>query len=459
MVFGFPGRTNQYLPSFAIEQVVNVLNPAKIKVRDEALKIVGAEMRADEGVHLQYASKIARIANYWKKWIGESQGLKATDGVGRKKKYEAEFLQKAKAKPEFAAYTTYLDDFQLMYKDIEPYALTRDYHSEVFGQNIELMQVASYGARLVEMYNTQGESGYTNFKNRVIPFLSGFYKDFRVGIDQKVFEALVEIYAENVPIKEMANIIATCQREWMAQDYNKLAVKLYGSSILTNQEAVMKLLEGDPAEAVKTLEADPLVDFSRKLAKAYGDHVSPKLNALQEQINERQRLYMKAQMEVFTDKRFYPDANGTLRVTYGKVDGYSPKDGMSYKPMTYLDGVVEKYVPGDYEFDMPKRLLELYEKKDYGPYADKNGKMPVCFIGSNHTTGGNSGSPAIDAYGNLIGLNFDRAWEGTMSDMNYDASICRNIMVDARYILFIIDKYAGAGNLIQEMKLVHPKRR
>jgi hypothetical protein len=162
-------------------------------------------------------------------------------------------------------------------------------------------------------------------------------------------------------------------------------------------------------------------------------------------------------MAVFTDKRFYPDANGTLRVTYGKVDGYSPKDGMSYKPMTYLDGVIEKYVPGDYEFDVPKRLLELYEKKDYGAYADKNGKLPVCFIGSNHTTGGNSGSPAIDAYGNLIGLNFDRAWEGTMSDMNYDASICRNIMVDARYILFIIDKYAGADNLIREMKLVHPK--
>jgi Peptidase S46 len=459
MVFGFPGRTNQYLPSFAIEQVVNVLNPAKIAVRDEALKIVGAEMRADEAVHLKYASKIARIANYWKKWIGESQGLKTTDGVGRKKKYEAEFLQKAKAKPEFASYTTYLDDFQIMYKDIEPYALTRDYHSEVFGQNIELMQVAGYGARLVELYNTQGETGYTNFKNRVIPFLSGFYKDYQVDIDQKVFEALVKIYAENVPIKEMANIITTFQREWMAQDYDKLAIKFYGSSILTNQQAVMKLLEGDPAEAVKTLEADPLVDFSRRLSKGYGDHVSPKLNALQEQINERQRLYMKAQMDVFTGKRFYPDANGTLRITYGKVDGYSPKDGMCYKTMTYLDGVVEKYVPGDYEFDMPKRLLELYHTKDYGPYADKSGKLPVCFIGSNHTTGGNSGSPAIDAYGNLIGLNFDRVWEGTMSDMNYDASICRNIMVDARYILFIIDKYAGADNLIREMKLVHPKRK
>jgi len=137
----------------------------------------------------------------------------------------------------------------------------------------------------------------------------------------------------------------------------------------------------------------------------------------------------------------------------------SPKDGLVYHYQTYLDGVIAKYVPGDYEFDLPKKLIDLYEKEDYGQYADENGKMPVCFIASNHTTGGNSGSPAIDAHGNLIGLNFDRVWEGTMSDMNYDPKICRNIMVDARYILFIVDKYAGATHLIDEMKLVHPKKK
>ena len=154
---------------------------------------------------------------------------------------------------------------------------------------------------------------------------------------------------------------------------------------------------------------------------------------------------------------FYPDANSTMRVTYGKVNGYYPSDAVYYKPVTYLEGVMEKYKPGDYEFDVSDKLIELYEKKDYGDYADRNGKLPICFIGTNHTTGGNSGSPAIDAHGNLIGLNFDRAWEGTMSDYNYDPSICRNIMVDARYILFVIDRYAGASHLIEEMKLVHPK--
>jgi hypothetical protein len=172
-----------------------------------------------------------------------------------------------------------------------------------------------------------------------------------------------------------------------------------------------------------------------------------------------QRQYMAAQMEVFTEKRFFPDANSTLRLTYGQVKGFKPKDGISYDSRTYLDGVMEKYVPGDYEFDVPQRLRELYEAKDYGTYATKEGKMPVAFLGSNHTTGGNSGSPALDARGNLVGLNFDRVWDGTMSDVYYDAAICRNIMVDIRYILFIIDKYAGASHLIQEMKLVQKKKK
>jgi hypothetical protein len=161
---------------------------------------------------------------------------------------------------------------------------------------------------------------------------------------------------------------------------------------------------------------------------------------------------MKAQMEVLADKTFYPDANSTMRVAYGNIKGYQPRDGMKYDFYTYMDGIMEKYKPGDYEFDVPQKLIDLYQKKDFGKYG-KNGKMPVCFIASNHTTGGNSGSPALDAYGNLIGLNFDRVWEGTMSDIHYDTSICRNIMVDIRYVLFIIDKFAGAQNLIQEMNI------
>ncbi len=459
MVFGFPGRTSEYLPSYAIEQMVDVLNPAKIAVRDEALKIVGAEMRADEGVRLQYASKFARIANYWKKWIGESQGLKRTDGIGRKQRFESEMMAAAKKDKKFDKYLTYLDEFKGLYQEIEPYALTRDYHNEVMGRNIELMRVAGYGARLIDLYNEKGAEGFNSFKARLIPFLSGFYKDYQPRIDQKVFAALSKMYVENVPIKEMAEIVTNAQGKMGTESYEKMAAQLYGSSIMKDGEAVMDLLEADPAMAVEKLSSDPLVKLASELRAGYGQYVSPKLNGLQDKLNELQRKYMKAQMEVLPNKRYYPDANGTLRVTYGKVDGYEPRDAVRYKPVTHLSGVVAKYVPDDYEFDMPKKLLELYETKDYGQYADKNGKMPVCFIGTNHTTGGNSGSPVIDAHGNLIGLNFDRAWEGTMSDFNYDASICRNIMVDARYLLFIVDKYAGATRLINEMKLVHPKKK
>jgi hypothetical protein len=168
---------------------------------------------------------------------------------------------------------------------------------------------------------------------------------------------------------------------------------------------------------------------------------------------------MAAQMVVFKEKKFFPDANSTLRLTYGKVRGFSPRDAVSYEYQTTLDGVMEKYIPGDYEFDVPQKLRDLWQSKDYGQYATPDGRLPVAFIASNHTTGGNSGSPALDARGNLIGLNFDRVWEGTMSDLNYNPAICRNIMVDVRYVLFIVDKFGGAGYLLQEMKLVKGKKK
>jgi hypothetical protein len=166
---------------------------------------------------------------------------------------------------------------------------------------------------------------------------------------------------------------------------------------------------------------------------------------------------MKAQMEVFKERKFYPDANSTMRVSYGKVKSYVPKDGVKYSIQTTIDGVMEKYIPDDYEFDVDAHYRELYDRKDYGRYA-QNGTLPICFLGANHTTGGNSGSPVINANGNLIGLNFDRVWEGTMSDMNYDPDICRNIMVDIRYVLWIIDKYAGAQNLINEMNIIQKSK-
>ncbi len=458
LVFGFPGRTNSYLPSYAISQIVDVLNPAKIGIRDQALKIVDAEMRRDPQVKIQYASKFARIANYWKKWIGESQGIKVTDGIGRKQKLEAKFKKVlSKKKNLHKKYGSLLDEFEALYKELEPYALMKGHYDEIVGRNIEIMRAANYMRRLADRYENNGAAAYGKYKNILISrFFDDFYKNYRPEIDQKVFATLMKTYSENAqmgiadPVKKLMLTLGT-------KDYKELASHLYTKTKFTTKEALYSVLEKAPEEAVKILRADPLFIFTDELAQQYNTQIANQYSEIQAKINKNQRLYMKALMEAFPKQRFYPDANSTLRVTYGKVDGYAPRDAVQYTPVTYLEGIIEKHVEDDYEFHVPERLRKLYELKDYGQYADKTGKVPVCFIGTNHTTGGNSGSPAVDAYGNLIGLNFDRAWEGTMSDYNYDASICRNIMVDVRYILFVIDKYAGARHLIDEMTLVHPK--
>lgn len=238
-----------------------------------------------------------------------------------------------------------------------------------------------------------------------------------------------------------------------------LAAEVFSQSQLVSYDQIKELLSGDSKTVLEKLNKDRGFQVIKAMADSHLKKVAPKYDEINLRNIATQRTYMKAIMELSPKSaRIFPDANSTLRVTYGKIKGYKPNDAVVYEPFTYLDGVMEKYIPGDYEFDVPKKLIELYNAKDYGKYG-VNGKMPVAFIATNHTTGGNSGSPALDAKGNLIGLNFDRVWEGTMSDIYYSPEICRNIMVDLRYVLFIVDKFAGAKNLIDEMKIIYPKER
>jgi len=453
MVFGFPGRTNQYLPSPAVEQTINTLNPAKIEIRDQALKILDKRMRADPEVRLKYASKFASVANYWKKWIGENQGLKSTNALKKKYVLEKEYRQMA---PK--SYQGLLDQFKTLYAQIEPYALARDFYSETAARNIEILRQVGNMRRLVNVYENNGEEEYKALIGRYIAYFENFFKDYEPSLDQEVFAALTKHYTESLDPKFVPNSL-TKEALFMKafQDHEALAKHLYENSALPNKIKFMAMLQQEPADAVAQIKADPIYELAEEWNDVFTTEISAPYNQYKAQIDSLQRLYMKGQMETFKDKRFWPDANSTMRVTYGKVNGYKPRDAVRYLPFTYVDGIMEKYVPGDYEFDVPAKLIQLYENKDYGQYVDETGSVPVCFIGTNHTTGGNSGSPAIDAYGNLIGLNFDRVWEGTMSDINYDASICRNIMVDARYILFLIDKLGGATRLTDEMELVRPK--
>lgn len=451
MVFGYPGKTQEYLPSFAVEQIVKELNPAKIEIRDAALKVQDGFMRKDNAIKIQYASKYASVANYWKKWIGESQGLKKSNAVVLKQNFEKDFQQKVINSGKQNEYGTLLPEFEKYYKEITPYSVSRDYFMEVVVKNTELLSLGYKLYQLEQVYATKGEQSFNDRKENLIKSQEDFYREFNAKVDEKVFEQLIALYGNKAPKQFLPSTLINA-------DYKKLTTTLYSQSKLVDYAKFKALLNGDAKSVLKKLNKDKGYLFVKSLADNYTKNIAPKYDEINLKIVALQRTYMKAQLELYPNTRIFPDANSTLRVTYGKVDGYEPKDATYYKPVTYLEGMIEKYIPGDYEFDIPKKLLELYDTKDYGPYAD-NGKLPICFIGTNHTTGGNSGSPAIDAQGNLIGLNFDRVWEGTMSDIHYDPAICRNVMVDMRYVLFVIDKFAGAKHLVDEMKLVHPKKK
>ena len=452
MVFGFPGRTTEYLPASAVEQTMTVNDPAKISIREKALGILDGFMRKDEQIKIQYASKYAGIENNYKKWKGEVLGLTRTDVLSKKKTYEAEFQKRVLANPQWKTnYGNTLQELNNAYAEIKPYGYARDYFNEIVSK-IELFTVAGQLSSLVNAFDDGGEVAYTKKKKEVIDFLNGFFPEHNTEVDKKLFAVLMKMYVTD---QEKGNVSPIMKEKAMsaAGDFDKIAEVVYKETTILNAKSLNDKLQQPTNEVINYIRSDNGVKLYNDILRTYQTQIQGKLNEIQARINKLQRTYMRAQMEVFKEKKFYPDANSTLRITYGNVKGYEARDAVKYDFYTYLDGVMEKYKPGDYEFDVPEKLRTLYQTKDFGPYA-VNGKMPVCFIAANHTTGGNSGSPALDAHGYLIGLNFDRVWEGTMSDINYDPSICRNIMVDIRYVLFIIDKFAGAKQLIKEMNLV-----
>lgn len=452
MVFGFPGRTNEYLPSEAIKLTVEGQDPARVQMRDAALKVIDGFMRKDEQIKIQYATKFASTANAWKKWIGEMQGVKQTKGIERKLGFEKRFQQLAQPRPQ---YRGLLDSLNNLYKQQAPFAISRDYYSELI-RNTEMLGFANGLISALQETRLKGEDNWENIREQFLKKVQPQYRNYNNEVDKEVATALLDIFFKEVPSNRIGG---EAYQAWMEtnKDGRTTANKMYSQSALVSYDKLAAFLNRPFKKVSEEVWKDPATKLAIGLRNGYTDFINKPYDELQPEINRLQRRYMQAQMELVKDKRFYPDANSTLRITYGKVNGYSPRDAVAYDFATTLDGVMEKYKPGDYEFDVPEKLRDLYAKKDYGQYG-AGGKMPVCFIASNHTTGGNSGSPALDAHGNLVGLNFDRTWEGTMSDINYDAAICRNIMVDIRYVLFIVDKFAGAKHLIDEMKLVHPKK-
>jgi len=446
MVMGYPGTTQEYLPSFAIEQIVNNIDPTKIELRDVTLKAQDGFMRKDKAIKIQYAAKNQTIANAWKKWQGEIKGLKKSNAIGAKQKFEKEFQEKVIKTGKQAEYGTLISDFEKNYAEIRDYALAKAFYDETVLKNGEILSVGSKLYQLEQLYQTKGEQAFNDRRTTLVNGWGDFYAEFNPAVDQKVFEQLIDIYSKKYPKQFLPSSFENVNAQ-------NLASEVFTKSKLVSFDKVKELLTGDAKTVLEQLNNDKGFQISKEIIDAYLKNVAPKYDEINLKITATQRTYMKAILELFPKGRIFPDANSTLRVTYGKIKGYKPNDAVIYEPFSYLDGVIEKYIPGDYEFDAPKKLIDLYNAKDYGVYGVK-GRMPLDFIATNHTTGGNSGSPALDANGNLIGLNFDRVWEGTMSDLYYSPDICRNIMVDIRYVLFIIDKYAEAKNLINELKII-----
>ena len=421
MVFGYPGRTQEYLTAVEMDQLVNVENARRVEVRDVLLSIMDEEMRADAAVQLKYASKYARIANGWKKWIGQIEGVQFSKGLDRKRKLEAEFTARLVADANlWDKYSGLLNEIAVNNTLIAEGQLKRN----------EFIETIYYGMEWFSLMSKLQRAKTDVDRNAA---LVEFHQNYSRTVSEKTTAAMLPMALETFP-----NLIGDMDES------------MFVNTVHDEIDALVEFTMKDEPIDLETV-APTASTFSTSAFKGFYA-VSPD-NALLQKATELSAEYMRALMEVFPERNFYPNANSTLRVTYGRLEGVNPRDAVSYGTTTYLDGAMAKYKPGDYEFDMPSRLIELFDNKDYGDYAE-NGKLPVCNIASNHTTGGNSGSPVLNARGELIGLNFDRIWEGTMSDVNFDANICRNIMVDSRYVLFIIDKFADQRWLIDEMELI-----
>ena len=441
MVFGYPGTTNEYLTSYAIDQIASVEDPHKIKIRTAKLEVINAAMESDELLRIKYAAKAASVANAWKKWQGESLGLERLGTLGKKRAYEERFARWAAGQPEYAGV---LERLRSAYEAGNGASYAADFYTEgIF--SIELMSLANYVTVALEA----GEMP-------VVPGL--FYKDYEPEIDRQVACALVREFAEHVPAVFMPDGFAEGLAE--AGGVEEYVGRLFDRSALADSARLAALTALPRKEAVAALTADPAVEFYAMFADTYRQRISPVLEEADRTLAREYRTYMRGQMEFEPERNFYPDANLTLRVAYGAVEGYNPEDGVRHLPVTTLEGIIAKDNPDIYDYNVPDALRRCYEEKDYGRWVVNVGTeeepyytVPVAFLATNHTTGGNSGSPVLNGDGELVGINFDRTWLSTMSDLEFDPAMCRNISVDIRYVLFVIEKIGGAGYLIDEMTL------
>ncbi|MBK6475385.1 MAG: S46 family peptidase [Flavobacteriales bacterium] len=452
MIFGFPGSTQRYLSSYAVDYVVNISDPMRIEMRTASLEVIDAAMRNDDLTRLRYADKQAGISNAWKKWIGEVRGLKELNTVERKREYEKGYTAKALAdgRKDFAMV---LPELNVLYSEYMPYAKARDIFVEMAYYGPQALRYADGFRGILEGHERLSAEGkLTEAIAERLSASEGYFADYDVEVDKRIFKALLPIYRKHVPAELAPDFLKEIDTEYVGNS-NAWIEALYAKSPFVDHVKLKKAFASPKGKKLQKLASDPFYKVSRELFSNFVEKVRPRHTELSDEIEAAMRKYVEGMMVLYPEKTYWPDANSTLRLSYGKIEGSNPRDGVEFLPHTTLDGVVEKYIPGDAEFDLPERLLDLHKAKDYGAYA-VNGTVPVCFTSSLHTTGGNSGSPVLNGRGELVGINFDRSWESTMSDIQFNPDKCRNISVDIRYVLFMVDKYAGASHLVSEMQLV-----
>ena len=445
-IYGFPGSTREYIHSEGVRYIEEISDPNKIHLRTLRLDIMKRHQAESQKVRIQYSSKNANVSNAWKKWQGEVKGIRKMKTVAAKQEYEKAF----EAWAEGTEYKGLTDRIAGLYKELEPYSFATDYYNET----VRTIEIANFAMSIARLFVTR-DSTVAFDRDKAADLAESFYKDWHMPIDRESFIAVMNEYEENVPADFKPEFYRKQMEKYGRAE--KWAEDIFGSSIFADRSKVISLT----AEDKEAVFADPAFIFCNEFLKWYSSDIQPNTARLNRGLDLAYRDYMRGQMDFAEYKdgqaareAFYPDANLTLRVAYGHIKGYSPADGVYYTPSSTIKGIMEKDDPEIFDYNIPQRLRDIYAEKDYGRWADRSGEIPVCFIATNHTTGGNSGSPVINADGDLIGLNFDRVWEGTMSDIVFDPDICRNISLDIRYVLFTIEKIGGADYLFEEMTFV-----
>jgi hypothetical protein len=450
MILGYPGRTNRYMTSFEVSEQLNIVHPDRIKIRGIKQDIWMKDMQADQKVNIQYAAKYFGSSNYWKYSIGQKAGLERLNVKAKKEEIESQFSKWIAANPDKKA--KYGEALILIKNSIEGRAEmynAQQYRAECL-QGCELLSMNMGVEALVTALKANDSKKIADAVSNIKSNAERFYKDYSPSTDNKSMKAMMKLYRADIPAKFHPDYYANIVDKKYKGDIDKFVDDMFKKSIFADQSKLNAFLA---KPSLKVIQADPVYVTASSISKE-GVDLAGKLTQFDADLALGKRLWIAALMEMVPEKTQYPDANFTMRLTFGSVQDYDPKDAVTYKYYTTLQGVVDKYKPHDYEFDLPQRLIDLNKKKEYGRYGSANGYMPVCFLTTNDITGGNSGSPVMNGNGELIGLAFDGNWESMSGDIAYEPELQRTIVVDIRYVLWVMDIYAGAKNLVDEMTIV-----